>query len=279
MERVKHMAEETGPAPDPTRSLLAFFGSETSRLRGEAGMSQEALAEKAHTTQSMISKVEAAKRVPSKDLARDLDAALKTGGHFGRLHPLMLTFAYPSWFLPYVELEQDATSIRAFQGQVVPGLLQTEEYARAMLEAVRAVNLDDTVAVRMSRQAIFEREVPPTCWFVIDEPVLLRPIGGTEVMRAQLEKLLEVGADPRNVIQVIPRQAGAHPGLAGPFTLMGFDEGADVLYIDGFSQGRMALEPREIAEAVHTYDLLRAVALPPKESADLIREHLKEPSS
>ncbi|MEU5426424.1 helix-turn-helix transcriptional regulator [Streptomyces olivoreticuli] len=270
------MAEETGPAPDPTRSLLAFFGSETSRLRGEAGMSQEALAEKTHTTQSMISKVESAKRVPSKELARDLDAALKTGGHFGRLHPLMLTFAYPSWFLPYVELEGDAKSIRSFQAQILPGLLQTEQYARAMLEAVRSINLEDLVAARMSRKSVFERPVPPSCWFVLDEHVLLRPIGGPDVMRAQFQHLLEAGTDPRNVIQVIPRQVAAHPGVAGPFTLLSFDEGEDVLFVDGFSQGRLALEAREIADAAHAYDLLRAVALSPTESADLIREHIKE---
>lgn len=95
-------------------------------------------------------------------------------------------------------------------------------------------------------------------------------------MRAQFQHLLEAGTDPRNVIQVIPRQVAAHPGVAGPFTLLSFDEGEDVLFVDGFSQGRLALEPREVADGAHTYDLLRAIALSPKESADLIHEHLKE---
>ncbi|WP_372411077.1 helix-turn-helix domain-containing protein [Streptomyces luteireticuli] len=267
---------ESSEAPDPTRSLLAFFGAELTRLRNEAGLSQQEVARRALSTQSMISKVENAQRVPSKELAHALDEVFSTGGHFRRLHPLVLTFAYPSWFLPFVELEHEATSIRSFQAQIIPGLLQTEGYARAMLDAVRAVNLEDLVAARMSRQGVFERETPPACWFVMDEPVLLRHIGGQGVMRAQLQRLLDAATDPRNVVQVIPRRVTAHPGLAGPFTLLGFDDGDDVLFVDGFSQGRLALEAREVTDGARAYDLLRAVALSPADSVVLIHEHLKE---
>jgi transcriptional regulator with XRE-family HTH domain len=269
-----HMTAETD-GPDPTASLLAFFGTELTRIRTERGLSQEKLAKLAHTTQSMISKVEAAKRVPSEALARDLDVALKTGGHFGRLYPLVIKHAYPSWFLPYVELERDATSIRSFQGQVLHGLLQTEDYARAMLSAVRADNLNDLVAARMSRQEVFARDIRPRCWFIMDEYVLLRRIGGRDVMRQQLERLLKVGEEPRNVIQVVPRDVAAHPGLSGPFAVLAFDEGPDVLFVDGFSQGRIALDANEVAEGCRTYDLLRAVALSHEASADLIGTHLR----
>lgn len=246
------------------------------RIRTKLGLSQERLAKLAHTTQSMISKVEAAKRVASEDLTRDLDIALKTDGHFARLYPLVIRDAYPSWFLPFVELEQDAVSIRSFENQVIPGLLQTEEYARSMLLAVRPDNLDDLVAARMTRQEIFEREERPRTWFIMDEFALLRHIGGEAVMRAQFEHLLEAGQHPRTVIQLIPRTVGAHPGLAGPFALLGLDEGPDVLHVDGFSQGRTALDQEEVAEGARTYDLLRAVALSPDASAELIGRHLKE---
>ncbi|GAA2926857.1 helix-turn-helix transcriptional regulator [Streptomyces thioluteus] len=269
------MAAETD-SPDPTSSLLAFFGSELRRVRTEAGKSQGETARLAHTTQAMISYVEAAKRVPSEDLARDLDLAFGTGGHFGRLYPLVIKFAYPSWFLPFVELEREATSMRVFECQIIPGLLQTEDYARAMLASVRPDNLDELVAARVTRQDILEREAPPRTWFVMDEYALMRRIGGPVVMRAQFEALLRAGERPRTVIQVVPRTVPAHPGLSGAFTTLGFDTGQDVLFVDGFSQGRIALDPREANAASHAYDLLRAAALSPEATAELISAHLKE---
>ncbi|WP_103502011.1 MULTISPECIES: helix-turn-helix transcriptional regulator [unclassified Streptomyces] len=268
------MKRQTTP-PDPTSSLLAFFGSELRRLRTKAGLSQRALAVKAHTTQSMLSKVEAAKQVPSVELADDFDLALGTDGHFGRLHPLVLRYAYPSWFLPYVELEEDATSIHSYESQIIHGLLQTEEYAQAMLEAVRPDNIEDLVTARISRQCVFEREDGPYCWFILDEYALCRHIGGVEVMRGQLEQLLRAGERPRTVIQVIPQNVPAHAGLSGPFAVLGFEENPDVLFVDGFSQGRLALETAEVEAGARAYDLLRAVALSPEASAELIGAHLE----
>ncbi|MGA5132886.1 helix-turn-helix domain-containing protein [Streptomyces olivoreticuli] len=260
--------------PDPTASMLAFFGSEALRMRTKAGWSQEKTAKEALSTQAMISYVENAKRVPSKELATSLDAAFGTDGHFGRLYPLVMRYAYPKWFVRYVELEQEATTVRAFQGQVVHGLLQTEDYARAMFGAARSDNPDDLVAARMSRQRLLERDTRR--WFVMDEPALLRPIGGSVVLRRQLERLLAAGREPRTVIQVIPRSVPAHAALTGSFTLLSFDEGADVLHVEGFPQGRTTADPSELTHAAHAYDLLRAVALSPTDSADLISTHLKE---
>lgn len=268
------MTAETD-APDPTSSLLAFLGTEVARIRTEQGISQETLATDAHTSQSMISKVEAGERVPSLDLVRDLDLELKTGGHFQRLYPLVIKYAYPSWFLPFIELEREAASMRVFESQIIPGLLQTEGYARAMLTAVRPDNLEDLVAARLSRQEVFDREAPPRTWFVMDEQVLRRPIGGPDVWREQLENLLKAGRTPRTVIQVVPRKVLAHAGLAGPFTVLGFEEGPDVLYVDGFSQGRTALDAAEVAAGAHAYDLLRAAALSHEESADLIGDYME----
>ncbi|WP_340561919.1 helix-turn-helix domain-containing protein [Streptomyces sp. GSL17-111] len=260
--------------PDPSSSMLAFFGSELRRLRTEAGLSQGETAKRAHTTQSMISKLEAAQRVPSEELTRDLDTALHTDGHLTRLHPLVLRYAYPTWFLPYVELERDATSIKTFESQVVPGLLQTEDYARPLLASGRPDNLDDLVAARLSRQPILEEDDRPRAWFVLDEQVLRRPIGGHQVMVRQLERLLAAGEEPRTVIQVVPERVAAHPGVEGAFTVLSLDESPDVLYVDGFSQGRIGLEARELSHARHAYDLLRALALSHEDSAELIRTYI-----
>ncbi|EDY43612.1 xre family toxin-antitoxin system, antitoxin component [Streptomyces sp. SPB074] len=263
-------------APDAASSLLAFFGTELSRLRSERGMSQGKLAKAAYTTQAMISYVENAERVPSPELAQNLDTALETAGHFTRLYPLVVRYAYPTWFLPFIELERDATTMRVFEAQIIPGLLQTKDYARAMLSAVRPDNLSDLVAARMSRQELFEREVTPRMWFIMDEQVLQRPIGGDDVWRAQLGHLLRRAESPRTLVQVIPRKVVAHAGLAGPFTLLTFEkEAPDVLYVDGFSQGRTALESREVADGAHAYDLLRAVALSPEDTAELIGDYME----
>ncbi|MFJ2739539.1 Scr1 family TA system antitoxin-like transcriptional regulator [Streptomyces sp. NPDC087440] len=261
--------------PDPTESLLAFFASEVTRVRTELGLSQEKTAKLAHTTQSMLSKIENCKRVPSEDLAIDLDAAFGTRGHFTRLYPLVLRFAYPSWFLPFLDLERDATSVRTFESQLIPGLLQTEQYARAVFAPVRPDNLEALVAARVTRQDILEGEDRPRLWVIIDEQVLIRHVGGAEVMGPQLERLLSAGEDPRTVIQVVPQRVAVHAGLAGPFTVLGFDEGPDVLYVEGFSQGRIALDGAELVDAARAYDLLRADALSHAESARLIGAHLE----
>ncbi|MEV7088698.1 helix-turn-helix transcriptional regulator [Streptomyces sp. NPDC093085] len=278
--------EDDNGQPEATASLLSFFGSRVLRLRTERGWSQQELATKAHATGAMISYVENAKRVPSADLAADLDRAFGTD-FFEEFLPFVIRYAYPGWFLPYVELEAQASSIRAFDGQVVSGLLQTEGYARAVAESGRPDRVEPLVAARMTRQAIFEREDRPRAWFILDENALTRPLGGPAVMRAQLARLLEVGEEPRTVIQVLPRTVVSHPGLDGSFTLLSFGQGEnpktgnrrpphDVLYVDGFSRGRTALDEAEVTYAGHAYDLLRGYALSPQESAGLIRRHMEE---
>ncbi|MFF4602110.1 Scr1 family TA system antitoxin-like transcriptional regulator [Streptomyces sp. NPDC001339] len=277
--------EDDNGQPAPPISLLGFFGSRVLKLRTERGWSQAELANEAHTTGAMISYVENAKRVPSADLAHDLDEAFEVD-FFAEFYPLVVRYAYPAWFLPYIELEREASAIRSFQSQVIPGLLQTENYARAMLAPVRPDNLDDLVAARMTRQAIFERAAPPRTWFIVDEQALRRKIGGPDVMAEQLERLLTASHEPRIVIQVVPDTIAAHPGLAGPFTLLTFDQGKDpktgdrkpphdVLYVDAFSQGRTALDTTEVTAATHAYDLLRSYALSPEDSAALIGDHLE----
>lgn len=268
------MTAET-EVPDASTSVLAFFGSELRRLRKIAKLSQGQVAKMAHSTQAMISYIESAKRVPTHDLAHDLDGTFATDGHFLRLHPLVLRYAYPPWFLPFIELERDALAIRSFENQVIPGLLQTEDYARMILGAFRPDNLDDLLAARMSRHGIFEREDPPRTWFIIDEQALRRTIGDRGVMREQLQRLLIAGREPRTVIQVLPERVGAHPGLAGPFAILTLPDVPDVLYVDGFSQGRMGLDSVEVSAAAHAYDLLRAVSLSPAESAEMIGGYME----
>lgn len=261
---------------DKDQSLLAFFGDEAKRLRLERGWSQSETAKKVLATQAMISYIETAKRIATEAIAKGLDTAFGTDGHFERLHPVVMRYAYPVWFLPYVEFEATAQTIRTTALNLIPGLLQTEEYARAVFSTGRSRNPNDAITARLSRQSIFDREDPPRSWFVIDEAALRRQIGGRVVMQGQFANLLRAYQNYHTVIQVIPETVSTHPGLDGPFTVLSFDEGADVLHVDGFSQGRMALDEAEVSRASHVYDLLRAIALSPDASADLIRRRLEE---
>lgn len=263
---------------DPADSVLSFYATEVRRHRERAGLSQRELARRAHMAPSLLNKIEAAKRLPTRELSVLCDETYETGDHFQRLWPLVVKYAYPAWFRPFVELEESATAIRSFQVQVVPGLLQTEGYARAVLSAGRpnADRVEELVTARLERQHILTRKEPPELWIVLDENVLRRHAGSPETMRAQLEHLITAAERPSNVIQVVPFEAGVHAGVDGPFAALTLDEGPDVVYIDGFVQGQILAERADVKEAARAYDLLSAVALSPTRSIDMIAHALKE---
>lgn len=261
---------------DGTDSMLKFFGEEIQRLRGERGVSQEALASACHCTRTLVTKIEGGKRVPSKDFALAADRFFETGGHLVRLWPLVIRYAYPSWFRPYVELEQSASIIRSFETMVIPGLLQTREYAHAILAAGRGKDAEGLLDARMERQAILDGPAPPELWVTIDETALRRQVGDAATMRGQLQRLLDAAEQPSTVVQVVPHTAGAHAGIGGPFHSLTFAEGNPVVYVDGFLRGQLLAEPTEIRAADRAYDLLMGSALSVQASIDLIAEALKE---
>lgn len=261
---------------DPSASVLAFFGSELRRLRIQAGLSQERLGEIICYTGALVGLVETAKRTPSRDFAERCDGALGAEGALVRLWPLVSRSGLPTWFQGYAELEAKAVEIRTYQAQVVHGLLQTEEYARAVLMPARPENLEQLTAARMERQQILTREEPPWLWMVLDEAALRRTVSSPQVMRAQLQRLLEYRASPRVVVQVLPYRAGAHAGLNGSLTLLAFDEGPGAAYSEGYVGGQVLTEPHSVQLCSVQYDLLRAEALSPDYSAELIAQVMEE---
>ncbi|MFI1578697.1 Scr1 family TA system antitoxin-like transcriptional regulator [Embleya sp. NPDC020630] len=263
---------------DPSASVLKFYATELRREREKIKMTQREMAKRAWMAPSLLNKIEAAKRLPTEDLSKLADELFETGDRFQRLWPLVIRYAYPTWFRPFVELEEAATIIRSFQVQVVPGLLQTERYARAILAARRpeANQLEEQVTARMQRQRIFERADPPEFRAVLDENALRRRWGSSEIMREQFERVIELAQQPRFVIQVIPYEAGGHAGVGGPFAALTLDEGPDVVYVDGFLQGQILASPAEVKAAQRAYDLLTAEALSTTRSMDLIASVLKE---
>ncbi|MBQ1087992.1 helix-turn-helix transcriptional regulator [Streptomyces sp. B93] len=261
---------------DPTASPLHYYGGELRRLREAADLRQGQLGDIIFCTGSLVGQIETAKKVPTRDFSERVDAALGTDGVFSRLVGLVLRSQLPTWFQPYADMEARATYISTYQAQVVYGLLQTESYARAVLATGMPDDLDGLVAARMERQRILEREQPPLAWVVLDEAVLLRPVGGREVMRGQLKRLLEFTDRRWMHVQVLPNSAGAHASLDGSFTTMRFDDNPDIIYTEDLISGHMTANPETIREAALRYARLQAAALSVEDSAALIARVMEE---
>ncbi|MCF2434888.1 helix-turn-helix domain-containing protein [Streptomyces thinghirensis] len=261
---------------DPTASPLDYYGWELRRQREAHGLRQGQLGEIIFCTGSLVGQIETTKKVPTRDFSERVDAALGTDGLFSRLIGLVLRSQLPTWFQPYAEMEAKAAYISTYQAQLVYGLLQTEEYARAVLATGMPDDLEGLLAARMERQRILEREQPPLTWVVLDEAVLHRPIGGREVMRRQLERLLEFAGHRWMHVQVLPNEAGAHASLAGSFNFLRFDDNPDIVYTEDIISGHMTANPETIREAALRYARLQAAALSVEDSAELITRVMEE---
>ncbi|WP_326677083.1 helix-turn-helix domain-containing protein [Streptomyces sp. NBC_01237] len=261
---------------DPSASPLDYYGWELRRQREAAGLRQGQLGALIFCTGSLIGQIETTKKVPTRDFSERLDAALGTDGVFSRLIGLVLRSQLPTWFQPYADMEAKAAYISTYQAQVVYGLLQTEEYARAVLATGMPDDLEGLLAGRMERQRILDREKPPMAWAILDEAVLHRPIGGHEVMRAQLGKLLEFSAHRWMRIQVLPFAAGEHASLDGAFTTMRFDDDPDIIYTEDLISGHMTASPDTVREASLRYAHLQATALSVEDSVALIARVMEE---
>ncbi|MFS4105878.1 helix-turn-helix domain-containing protein [Streptomyces sp. PD-S100-1] len=262
---------------DPFASPLDYYGAELRRLREGAGLRLADLGEIVFCTASLIGQIETALKVPTRDFSARVDAALNTDGMFSRLVGLVLRSQLPTWFQPFAEMESKATFISAFEAQVVYGLLQTPDYARAVLGVRDCNDLNGLVEARMDRQRILDKKDAPLMWVVLSEAVLHQKIGGRDVMRAQLAHLLEVTQKHEWVrLQVLPFDAGAHAGLPGSYTMLRFDSDPDIVYTEDFVQGHMTANPQAVKEGSLRYDLMQAAALSVQRSAELIASVMEE---
>ncbi|MFC6084273.1 Scr1 family TA system antitoxin-like transcriptional regulator [Sphaerisporangium aureirubrum] len=259
----------------PADSPRALFGFELRKHREAAGLTQRELADKIQYTNVMISAVENAKRTPSLDFAERCDAALHLDGALVRLWPFIHHSATPTWFRPWLDLEREATVLRTWEPLVVPGLLQTEEYARTIFQGEpRPVpeRVEEQVMARMERQLIFERAEPPMFWALLDEGVLHRVIGNHHIMNEQLKRLEELSFLPHITIQVVPFSARATAGLEGGFVLAQTPGAADTVYIEAVGHGHLLERDEDVRKIATRYEVIRAEALPRQASLDLIRE-------
>jgi len=261
---------------DPTASPLDYYGWELRRQREAHDLRQGQLGDIIFCTGSLIGQIETTKKVPTRDFSERVDAALGTDGVFSRLVGLVLRSQLPNWFQPYADMESRAAYISTYQAQLVYGLLQTEEYARAVLATGMPDDLEGLVAARVERQRILERERPPLAWAILDEAVLYRPIGGREVMRQQLAHLLDFADHRWMRIQVLPFAAGEHASLDGVFNLLRFDDDPDIIYTEDLISGHMTACPETVKEAALRYAHLQAAALSVEDSAALIARVMEE---
>ncbi|MER5845731.1 helix-turn-helix transcriptional regulator [Streptomyces sp. NPDC002012] len=260
---------------DPSASPLDYYGWELRRQREAHNLKQGQLGDIIFCTGSLIGQIETTKKIPTRDFSERVDAALGTGGVFSRLVGLVLRSQLPTWFQPYADMEARAAYISTYQAQLVYGLLQTEEYARALLGVDHPNKVDEMVAARLDRQRILKRENPPALWIILSEAALLQEVGGRGVMQAQLARLLDFRDDPWVQIQVLPFSVGQHTGMMGSFTLLRFEDDPDLFYVDSY-EGHMTANSQVIKERSVGYARLQATALSPEDSATLIARVMEE---
>ncbi|NUV53646.1 helix-turn-helix domain-containing protein [Streptomyces coelicolor] len=186
----------------------------------------------------------------------------------------------PEWFNIYIGLEQDASTLRQYQCEVLPGLMQTEAYARELHMTgahMSAEDIDRAVRVRLERQDMLTRPEAPDAWFVVNEGAVRNVIGDREVMRDQLEKVLEAADLPSVTLQVLPFDSGTYPAT-GSFTMLGFPapEDPDLVYRDGITDAVYLEGEHHVREYTRAFDGLRAAALSPQRSARLVQSVVKE---
>jgi transcriptional regulator with XRE-family HTH domain len=265
---------------EPESTMAALFGARVRRLRRAAGLTQAELAAKTYVVSTRITQIERASGArPTLELARALDAALGADNLLIDLWPYVYREAFPDWSRAFMAHSARAVSISEYAAHVVPGLLQTRAYARAVLSVGHSLRGEDHLAerltARLARQERLHTPDRPELWVVLDEAVLRRPVGDRSVMQEQLARLLHVAKEPHITLQVLPFDQGAHGVMGGSLTLLTLPDGTEVAYTEGAHFGQLVEDPAEVRRFSVTYDRLRAAALPPLMSLDMIRSAME----
>jgi hypothetical protein len=263
-------------APSPPK----VWGSMLAHYRLRTHLTPEGFAAKAFISGSLARKLEAGTRTPSEDLAKVSDDLLGAGGAltelYDQLSPAFRERSYPTWFGRWPDIEAAARSLRTFEPVIVPGLLQTERYARAVLSTRvgdTPDEIDELVAARMRRQEILACEDPPTLWAIFDEQCLRRCVGGAETMREQCAHLCEMAVRPGVVMRVIPLSTGVHQGLNGAgFVIADLSGGSQVAYQDTAVSGQVIEDDGDIEALRLTWDTLLSEALPRTATLEILQE-------
>lgn len=272
-----------------------LLGSQLRRLREAKGISRADAGYSIRASESKISRMELGRvSFRERDVAdlltlygvtdeseREELLALALGAHAsGWWHSY--GDVLPGWFQTYVGLEESAALIRTYEVQFIPGLLQAEEYAKAVTRHGRRSASDEEierrVGLRMRRQQMLLSDSGPEFVAVIDEAALRRPLGGPEVMRAQIRHMLQMGARPNVTIQVTPFRYGGHSAEGGPFTILRFprQDPPDVVYVEQLTGAMYLDKPEDVEQYEQVMDRLRAESQTPEQTMELLRSALDE---
>jgi transcriptional regulator with XRE-family HTH domain len=188
----------------------------------------------------------------------------------------------PQWFRAYVDLESAATLIRAYEGQIVPGLLQTEDYMRAVMRGARlpepSEDTERRIALRLTRQTLLTQPDAPQLWAVVDEAALRRPVGGRQVIRAQLKRLIDATELPNVILQVLPFGAGAHPAMVGAFSILRFPdlELPDVVYVEHLTNALYLDRREDVDQYLHVMETICVRSAAPDKTAEILGKILSD---
>lgn len=257
---------------DPTESPAALFGAKVRKLRDKAGLSQADLADRVGYSNDTISKVETAAQAPSPQLAERLDAFFGTDETFQELQPLAAKEGIPAFFRPYAELESTSDAVRVYEPVVITGLLQTEEYARAVMSPGQQPNaLDLAVDARMNRQEVLQREKPPWVVIILLESVIRKVVGTKEITKTQLAHVCELGKEPNINILVVPDGAPVYP--AAGFTLFASKYDSELAFVESAGgTGRVIELSSQVEELRRLWDLIANSAMTDVASEALIHK-------
>jgi transcriptional regulator with XRE-family HTH domain len=257
-------------------SARSVFADLLAAYRKEAGWTQAEAAQRFTMSSSLYRKIESCDRKPQRDMADRGDELFRTPKVFARIYKDIVTEPHPAWFGPRVEYEDMATVITNWEQRGIPGLLQTEAYARADIRACQPYMpleiLEQRVRARLERQDIFARERPPKLWAIVTEGVLRQLVGGREVMTEQLDHLVKMSESPHAVIQVLPFSATDAPGSDGPAALFEFEGQPPVAYLEGWYAGQVVEEPKEVADIAAALSMIKGCALSPGDSRQLVAQ-------
>lgn len=259
---------------DPSSSPRALLGAELRHRREASGLSQDELGTPLFVSGSFIGQLEAGTRRMQADQAQKLDEVLNAGGFFARNCVALKQSKYPDHFAEAAEAEAVATTIKEYAALLIPGLLQTAAYARAVFRAYRPTAteevIDRLVESRLERGKLLTDPTTPMLWVVLDEAALRREAGGRVVMAEALRHILGLARQHRAIVQVLPFSAGAHMALQGSLKLMGFTDAPPLAYLEGLGTGQLQDDPATVRHYELTYDLVAAGALSPETSLALI---------
>ncbi|MGV9988304.1 helix-turn-helix domain-containing protein [Streptomyces olivaceus] len=276
--------DEAGWEVDPDDewgvAVITTVGRQLKLRREAAGMRAGDFGVAVGYGEDLVYKVEGGKRIPRQEYLDRADEVLGAGGLLSAAWEDVKKVRYPKRVRELGKLEGKAVEIALYECHIIPGLLQTREHARAVIGAAQPPyspdDVERMVAARLARQSVFARSPAPALSFVLEEGPLRRPIGGTMVWRAQLERLLEVGRSHNVVLQVMRTGCGTHSGLDGRIEVLKFPDGTAVGRSDGAFSGRPITEPRHLRILELRYGTIRAQALSPEESLAFIEELLGE---